>query len=175
LEFYQARFPAICRLPDAVSCVMALGLRLFPPALSGLECLDTESKGVTFRPMTKTRTALGFVAGVMLVLSSVAHTFLGWPSQAAELAKTTTPADLATGLEIGWKWGGVAILVFGVIVIATFLKRQRGERVWMLPAALVAVSYLAFGSWALYRSNFDSFFFVFVVPGVLLGVAVSGD
>jgi hypothetical protein len=128
-----------------------------------------------FAAMAKTRTVLGLLAGGVLVLSSCAHTLFGWPSQAAELAKTNTPAELATGLEIGWKWGGAAILVFGIIVIATFLKRQRGERVWMLPAALVAVSYLAFGSWALYRSNFDPFFFVFVVPGALLAIAVSGD
>ena len=125
--------------------------------------------------MSKSRTVLGLAAGVMLVLSSAAHSLLGWPVQAAELAKTTTPADLATGLEIGWKWGGVAILTFGVIVLATFTKRWRGERVWMLPAALAGVAYLAFGAWALYRSNFDPFFFVFIVPGVLLAIAVSGD
>jgi hypothetical protein len=118
---------------------------------------------------------LGLVAGAMLVLSSGAHSLLGWPSQAAELAKTTTPADLATGLEIGWKWGGAAMLVFGIIVIATFMKRLRGEGVWMLPASLIAVSYLGFGAWALYTSNFDPFFFVFVVPGALLAVAVSGN
>lgn len=111
----------------------------------------------------------------MLLLSSGAHTLLGWPSQAGELAKTTTPAELATGLEIGWKWGGVAMLAFGIMVVATFMKRLRGERVWMLPAALIAVSYLAFGAWALYRSNFDPFFFVFVVPGALLAIAVSGE
>ena len=121
------------------------------------------------------RNVFGLVAGVVLVLSSAAHSLLGWPAQAGELAKTTTPADLAKGLEIGWKWGGVAMLLFGVIVIATFLKRRRGERVWMLPSALVAVGYLAFGAWALYVSQFDPFFFVFVIPGALLGVAVSGD
>ncbi len=125
--------------------------------------------------MAKARAALGLVAGGMLLLSSGAHTLLGWPSQAGELAKTTTPAELATGLEIGWKWGGVAMLAFGIMVVATFMKRLRGERVWMLPAALIAVSYLAFGAWALYRSNFDPFFFVFVVPGALLAIAVSGE
>ena len=121
------------------------------------------------------RNMLGLVAGVMLVLSSAAHSLLGWPAQAGELAKTTTPADLAKGLEIGWKWGGVAMLLFGVIVVATFLKRWRGERVWLLPSALVTVGYLAFGAWALYASQFDPFFFVFIIPGALLGVAVSGD
>lgn len=130
---------------------------------------------VFFAAMAKTRTVLGLVAGMMLVLSSGAHSLLGWRAQAGELAKTTAPVDLLTGLEIGWKWGGAAILMFGVIVVATFLKRWRGERVWMLPSALVAVGYLAFGAWALYRSNFDPFFFVFVIPGALLAIAVSGD
>jgi hypothetical protein len=45
----------------------------------------------------------------------------------------------------------------------------------MLPTALVAVSHLGFGAWALYASNFDPFFFVFVIPGALLAIAVSGD
>jgi hypothetical protein len=124
--------------------------------------------------MARTRNALGLIAGGMLLLSSAAHSLFGWPAQAAELAKTTTPAEVATGLEIGWKWGGVAILTFGVMVVATFMKRWRGERVWMLPASLIAVGYLGFGAWALYKSNFDPFFFVFVVPGALLAIAVSG-
>ncbi len=128
-----------------------------------------------FAAMAKMRTVLGLIAGTMLVVSSAAHSLLGWPAQAGELAKTTAPADLVTGLELGWKWGGVAILIFGVIVVATFIKRWRGERVWMLPSALVAVGYLAFGAWALYASRFDPFFFVFVIPGALLAIAVTGD
>jgi hypothetical protein len=66
------------------------------------------------------------------------------------------------------------MLVFGVLVLATFLKRWRGEAASTFAPALIAVAYLAFGSWALFESNFDPFFFTFIVPGVLLALASSG-
>jgi hypothetical protein len=121
--------------------------------------------------MSKLRNVLGLIAGVILVLSSGAHTTLGWQALGAELAKTNAPADLVTGLEIGWKWGGAAMLVFGVIVIAVFLKRLRGEAVPTFGPALVSVAYVGFGAWALVHSNYDPFFFIFIVPGVLLALA----
>jgi len=124
--------------------------------------------------MSKLRSVLGLIAGVILVLSSGAHTFLGWQALGAELARTNAPADLVTGLEIGWRWGGTAMLVFGIVVIATFLKRYRGEPVSTFGAALVAVAYIAFGAWALVHSNYDPFFFIFIVPGVLLALASTG-
>lgn len=124
--------------------------------------------------MVRLRSVLGLVAGVVLVLSSGAHTFLGWQALGAELAKTNAPAELVTGLEIGWKWGGVAMLAFGIAVIATFLKRYRGEPASTFTAALVSVAYIAFGAWALVHSNYDPFFFIFIVPGVLLALASTG-
>jgi hypothetical protein len=124
--------------------------------------------------MSKVRNALGLAGGAILVLSSGAHSILGWQALGTELARTNTPADLVTGLEIGWKWGGAAMLVFGVLVLATFLKRWRGEAASTFAPALIAVAYLAFGSWALFESHFDPFFFVFIVPGVLLGLASTG-
>ena len=124
--------------------------------------------------MSKLRNILGLIAGVILVLSSGAHTFMGWQALGAELAKTNTPAELVTGLEIGWKWGGAAMLVFGVIVTAIFLKRYRGESVPTFGPALVSVAYIGFGAWALVHSNFDPFFFIFIVPGVLLALASTG-
>ena len=124
--------------------------------------------------MSKLRSVLGLLAGAILVLSSGAHTFLGWQALGAELAKTKAPAELVTGLEIGWRWGGVAILVFGIIVVATFLKRYRGEPASTFAPALVSVAYIAFGAWALVHSNYDPFFFIFIVPGVLLALASTG-
>jgi hypothetical protein len=124
--------------------------------------------------MSKLRSILGLIAGVILVLSSGAHTLLGWQALGAELAKTNTPAELVTGLEIGWKWGGAAMLAFGIAVIATFLQRYRGEPASTFVPAIVSVVYLAFGAWALVHSNYDPFFFIFIVPGVLLALASTG-
>lgn len=124
--------------------------------------------------MSKLRSILGLFAGVILVLSSGAHTFMGWQALGAELAKTNAPAELVTGLEIGWKWGGAAMLVFGMTVVATFLKRYRGDPASTFVPALVSVAYIGFGAWALVHSNFDPFFFTFIVPGVLLALASTG-
>lgn len=124
--------------------------------------------------MTRTRSVLGVIAGALLILSSGAHSLLGWEALRAQLAATNAPADLVQGLKMGWLFGGVAMLAFGIMVLAIFVKRLRGDAVSALPGAVIAVAYLAFGAWALVASNFDPFFFVFIVPGVLLALAASG-
>ena len=126
---------------------------------------------VSLGPMARTRTVLGLVAGAFLLLSAAAHSLLGWNQLQGELAKANVPADLAFGLKVGWQFGGVAMVVLGVIVLHLFLRRLRGEDVSTLPGLVIAVAYLTFGGWALAASEMEPFFFVFVVPGVLLLIA----
>lgn len=121
--------------------------------------------------MTRARNILGMVAGVVMALSSGAHSFLGWPAIETQLAATNIPADLLLGMKISWQFGGLAMLTFGLIVISLFLKRLRGEMVTLLPAAIIAVAYVAVGSWAFLTANFEPFYFVFIAPGILLGAA----
>jgi hypothetical protein len=121
--------------------------------------------------MRRFRTVLGLVAGAMLVLSSVAHSFLGWPQLGARLAAARVPVDLAFGLKAGWQFGGVAMLVFGTITLVLFWKRLSADNVPLFPVLVIAAAYLAFGTWALVASGFDPFFLVFIVPAVLLLVA----
>jgi hypothetical protein len=126
--------------------------------------------------MKRARLILGIVAGVLLLASSVAHTWLGWESLAERLAATNVPPDLQAGLHIGWAFGGAAMVILGVIVIATFAGRLRGARPPLLPVAVIAVIYMAFGAWAISASGGDLFFLgVFVVPGALLGIAANGQ
>jgi len=66
------------------------------------------------------------------------------------------------------------MLVFGVIITAVFLKRLRGEPVPTTGPALVSVAYIALGAWALMHSNYDPFFFIDIIPGVLLALASTG-
>lgn len=124
--------------------------------------------------MNKTRSVLGLVGGAILILSSGAHSILGWRAMSLELAKTNAPAELVTGLQVGWMFGGAVMLVLGVLTIATFLNRYRGEAVSTLAPALISVAYLAFGAWAAVQTNFDPFFFIFIIPGVLLALASTG-
>jgi len=91
-----------------------------------------------------------------------------------QLAQTNAPAELVTGLKIGWMFGGPMMLVLGILTIATFAKRYRGEAVSTLAPALTAVAYLGFAAWAAVETNFDPFFFMFLVPGILLALASAG-
>jgi uncharacterized membrane protein YhaH (DUF805 family) len=121
--------------------------------------------------MARARTVLGLIGGAILVLSSAAHSLLGWKQLRSELASVQAPPDLVLGLAIGWQFGGVAMLALGCIVISLLLKRLKGENVSSFPALVVASAYLGFGTWAIIVSHMNPFFLVFVVPGCLLAVA----
>ena len=126
--------------------------------------------------MKRARLILGVVAGLMLLASSVAHTWLGWKSLAERLARTNAPPDLVSGLHIGWAFGGACMVILGIIIIATFLGRLRGAKPPLLPIAVIAVVYMAFGAWSIAESGGDLFFLgVFVIPGALLGIAANGQ
>lgn len=115
---------------------------------------------------------LGVVTGALMALSALPHSLLGWPALASGLAASHAPADLVRGLAIGWYFGTVAIVAFGAIAVATFVRRLRGRAASLVPARIVAVAYVAFGTWALSFSGFEPFFAIaFVLPGVLLAVA----
>ena len=120
--------------------------------------------------MTRVRSILGIVSGVMMILSAFAHGIPGWQMMGARLAATNAPADLQTGFKIGWIWGAPPMFIFGVICVTTFLARLRGKPVSLLVPALIAITYIGFGVWALLESG-DPFFLIFIVPGVLLAVA----
>ena len=120
--------------------------------------------------MSKARDVVGAIAAVLMLLSSAAHVLLGWKVLSAELEAAHVQGHLLLGLRIGWYFGGVAMLLLGIILLTLFAARLRGERRPLLPAAAVAIGYLAFGGWALAISG-DPFFAVFIVPGALLAVA----
>ena len=121
--------------------------------------------------MSRVRTLLGFASGAILVLSSAAHSLLGWPQIAAALAKTNAPPDLVRGLAIGWHFGGVSMLLFGILVILLFAEARKGRPVSLRPALLIGGAYAVFGIGALAVSGVDPFFLVFIVPGLLLVAA----
>jgi len=121
--------------------------------------------------MRRIRSVLGIVAGVIFVLTSGAHTQLGWPSLSGQLANTTAPSDLITTLMIGWQFAGGAMLVFGIIVISRFVDVIRRRRVSYHAPRLIALLYIAFGAWALAVSGMNPFFLIFIVPGLILFAA----
>lgn len=119
----------------------------------------------------KTKAVLGIIAGVILILSAGAHSILGWKAMNDQLAQTNAPAELVQGLQVGWIFGGVVMLVFGTLCINTFLKRFRGEAISTFAPVLIAIAYLGFAAWAAVLTGGDPFFMIFVIPAVLLAIA----
>jgi len=111
------------------------------------------------------------LAGILLILSGLAHSLLGGKDIGAQLTAANVSADLAGGLLIGWHFGGAAMLTFGAIVIWLFYQRRRGKAISLLPSMVIGIAYVAFGAYALVASSFNPFFSVFIVPGVLLVIA----
>jgi hypothetical protein len=125
--------------------------------------------------MKRARLILGIVAGVMLLASSVAHTWLGWKSLAEQLARTNVSPALLAGLHIGWTFGGAAMAILGFVAITTFVDRLRGGKAPLSHVIAIGIVYMAFGAWAIAASGGDLFFLgVFVIPGALLGIAANG-
>jgi hypothetical protein len=124
--------------------------------------------------MARTRAILGLLAGILLILSASAHTFLGWKQLSAQLTQASIAPDLLLGLTIGWYLGGMAMLVFGLIALTIFIGRLRGETVSAAPTAIIGVAWVAFGAWALAVSGFEPFFYLFVITGAMLTLASLG-
>jgi hypothetical protein len=121
--------------------------------------------------MHRLRSILGLVAGTLMIASSGAHSFFGWKSQRAALEAANAPADLIHMLGIGWQFGGAAMLAFGCMVLALFLRDLKTARVPVMPAVVIGTTYVAFGIGAMLVSQLDPFFLVFLVPGVLVLIA----
>jgi hypothetical protein len=121
--------------------------------------------------MHRARSILGLIAGALMIVSSAAHSFLGWKAQREALEAANAPADLIHMLGIGWHFGGAAMLAFGFIVIALFLRDLSAARVPLMPAIVIGTTYVAFGAGATLVSHLDPFFLVFVIPGVFVLIA----
>ena len=53
----------------------------------------------------KGKAVAAVLGGSLLILSSAAHAFLGWPAISAALKETNATAELTTDLTIGWLFG----------------------------------------------------------------------
>jgi len=117
----------------------------------------------------KIRSWLGLVGGVLILLSSAAHSILGWSGIHGQLLAAGVGTDLVDGLRIGWQFGGIAMVAFGVIAILTCVARLRGRAAPAIPLVVIGIAYSLFGGWASWASHGDPFLsLVFLLPGVLL-------
>ena len=124
--------------------------------------------------MSKARNILGVITGIVLILSSAAHSFLGWKSMSEQLRGSGAAPDLITGLAIGWNFAGVSIFMFGCLIIGVFAMRLRGQDAPLWVPRLIGLGYTIAGIAAYQVSKQTFFLSVFVVPGVLISMAAWG-
>lgn len=116
------------------------------------------------------RTVVIAVAGALMLLSSIAHTALGWPAMAEALRAAGAPADLAGALSVGWYFGGATMVASGLIVLTSALRLRRRDLSGILPVRIVGATWLLFGVAALVARDLNPHFLLFVVLG---GLAVA--
>ena len=122
----------------------------------------------TIRAMpARVRIVIGLIGSVIMLLSSIPHSVLGWPAQRQVLLQSHVPADTILGLSVGWYFGGVAIAVFGLIAVVSFVQVMRGHAPHMRATTIIGLAYTGFGLWAWFVTR-EAFALVFIVPGLLV-------
>jgi hypothetical protein len=86
----------------------------------------------------------------------------------AELARSAATPDLVAGVQMAWYFGGMAMLVFGVIVVALFRAAQQGRGVPVAVVAAIGCGYLAFGAIEFIITGYQPFTVIFMLPAALL-------
>ena len=120
------------------------------------------------------RSVLVLIAGVVMLLSSLAHGLVGWPMMRGLLRDGGAGEDLIGALAVGWYFGSVAMVAFGSIAIVAALRLRRGDRSGVAPGRLIALCYVLFGLAAFLSRGFNPHFLLFVATGLLAGLPLSG-
>ena len=121
--------------------------------------------------MSRLRIALMLVSGILFLLSSVAHSVMGWPNLAMQLDLAGAPTDLVRGLAVGWNFSGVMMALIGLLAVKAARDAHRGRPVEHASLVLIGLTYGLFGIAAAPFLGSVPFALVFVVPGLLLAGA----
>ncbi len=123
--------------------------------------------------IAKWQAGLGLAIGAVLILSALAHSFIGGPDLRSQLELAATSLQLIRGVMLGWNFGGMAMVVFGVIVSSIFWNAWQAKPVSLLPARVIGIAYLVFGILAIAFVERNPFYAAFVLPGLLLLLATG--
>jgi len=113
------------------------------------------------------------VGAVLLLASSLAHAFLGWPAIRTDLEQHALGGDLIGALAVGWYFGSVSMAVFAVIVFLCWREAKGQPLSGRAVAACIALAYVLFGVAAFLVTDFNPHFIIaFVLPGLIIGLPV---
>jgi len=109
------------------------------------------------------------LAGILMLLSALAHGLLGWPAMRGELDRVGAGTDLAGALAAGWFWGSAAMTAFGLLTVVCALRFRRGDPSGRTPLLIVSACYVLFGLAATLARGFNPHFLLFLATGLLAG------
>ena len=118
----------------------------------------------------KSQALFGMTIGILVILSSFAHAFLGWPAMHDVLQTTNTNSDLIGAMSVGWHFGSVAMFTFGCIILFTAVEVWQEKNVQRGYIFIISLAYLLFGSVVFVVRNYNTHFLLFVITGVLTGL-----
>lgn len=116
----------------------------------------------------KTRAVLAAIGAVLLVASAAAHAFLGWPPFAADLREGGIEPDHITGLAIGWYFGSVAMVGFGLITAHAARELYCGRETGVPALGAIGLGYVAYGAVAFAATMHNPHFLGFIAIGLIL-------
>ena len=95
------------------------------------------------------------LAGLLLAASSAVHEFLAWPHLRGDLVRDHASPGLIGALSLGWHFGSVAMLAFGLIVLSAGAAVWRSDRIATSPLWIIATACIAYGlaGFSLYGHN----------------------
>jgi hypothetical protein len=94
---------------------------------------------------SRLRAMVLLLAGLLLSAGSAVHAFLAWPHLRGDLVRDHASPGLVGALSLGWHFGSVAMLAFGLVVLSAGIAVWRGDRVSTSPLWIIAVACIAFG------------------------------
>lgn len=113
------------------------------------------------------------VASGFLLLSAAAHGFMGWPA-VEESLEARIDREALDDVALGWIFGSVAMLAFGLLGFVGVGQALRGHGLDRWIPSVIGVAYVAFGVGALLYTHGNVYFLLFFcVPGALMLTAAS--
>jgi len=114
------------------------------------------------------------VAGVLILVGGLAHTFVGWPALRAEMTAQNVTQEVIRPAGIGWIFGGTAMDLLGILTLVSYSMLRSGVAGGRTVAALIGGFYALFGVGAsaviFPRAHFVPFV---VVSAMLVGAAAA--
>jgi len=118
----------------------------------------------------KLQSALVLLAGIVIALGGLGHSFGGVAQVQAALAAGAVPAQIVSLILVVWYFAGACMVVLGLLTLWQWWQVAKGRLGAPHIPKVVGALYLAYGIFAVAYTR-GIFFSIFIVLGVMLLVA----